>query len=176
MKHHGHPEFEIDIPGKDSYRHRAAGSKATAILSSKRLAFTCDLAQEISCSEALELMPNYDLVLVEGFRGIGLPTIELLRAENPKDQIAAEALIDRLSSIEPSRSDDEAPDRPAMPAAIVTDMPALSKLPAKPLSMYSVSRTLKLLRRFCENDTRVRRLPLPFRQAVNRNEWDNQKH
>ena len=61
LKHHGHPDFEIDIPGKDSYRHRAAGSKATAILSSKRLALTCDLTQEISCSEALELMPNYDL-------------------------------------------------------------------------------------------------------------------
>ena len=41
IKHHGHPDFEIDIPGKDSYRHRAAGSKATAILSSKRLAFIC---------------------------------------------------------------------------------------------------------------------------------------
>lgn len=127
LKHHGHPDFEIDIPGKDSYRHRAAGSKATAILSSKRLALTCDLTQEISCSEALELMPNYDLVLVEGFRGIGLPTIELLRAENPKDQIAAKALIDRLSGA-PSCSDIETPDRPATPAAIVTNMPAVEQI------------------------------------------------
>lgn len=127
LKHHGHPDFEIDIPGKDSYRHRAAGSKATAILSSKRLALTCDLTQEISCSEALELMPNYDLVLVEGFRGIGLPSIELLRAENPKDQIAAKALIDRLSGA-PSCSDIETPDRPAAPAAIVTNMPAVEQV------------------------------------------------
>lgn len=127
LKHHGHPDFEIDIPGKDSYRHRAAGSKATAILSSKRLALTCDLTQEISCSEALELMPNYDLVLVEGFRGIGLPSIELLRAENPKDQIAAKALIDRLSGAH-SCSDIETPDRPATPAAIVTNMPAVEQV------------------------------------------------
>lgn len=127
LKHHGHPDFEIDIPGKDSYRHRAAGSKATAILSSKRLALTCDLTQEISCSEALELMPNYDLVLVEGFRGIGLPSIELLRAENPKDQIAAKALIDRLSGAH-SCSDIETPDRPAAPAAIVTNMPAVEQV------------------------------------------------
>lgn len=127
LKHHGHPDFEIDIPGKDSYRHRAAGSKATAILSSKRLALTCDLTQEISCSEALELMPNYDLVLVEGFRGIGLPSIELLRAENPKDQIAAKALIDRLSGTH-SCSDIETPDRPAAPAAIVTNMPAVEQV------------------------------------------------
>lgn len=127
LKHHGHPDFEIDIPGKDSYRHRAAGSKATAILSSKRLALTCDLTQEISCSEALELMPNYDLVLAEGFRGIGLPSIELLRAENPKDQIAAKALIDRLSGAH-SCSDIETPDRPAAPAAIVTNMPAVEQV------------------------------------------------
>ena len=127
LKHHGHPDFEIDIPGKDSYRHRAAGSKATAILSSKRLALTCDLTQEISCSEALELMPNYDLVLVEGFRGIGLPSIELLRAENPKDQIAAKALIDRLSGAH-SCSDNETPDRPATPVAIVTNMPAVEQV------------------------------------------------
>lgn len=127
LKHHGHPDFEIDTPGKDSYRHRAAGSKATAILSSKRLALTCDLTQEISCSEALELMPNYDLVLVEGFRGIGLPSIELLRAENPKDQIAAKALIDRLSGAH-SCSDIETPDRPATPAAIVTNMPAVEQV------------------------------------------------
>lgn len=127
LKHHGHPDFEIDIPGKDSYRHRAAGSKATAILSSKRLALTCDLTQEISCSEALELMPNYDLVLVEGFRGIGLPSIELLRAENPKDQIAAKALIDRLSGAH-SCSDIETPDRPAAPVAIVTNMPAVEQV------------------------------------------------
>ena len=131
LKHHGHPDFEIDIPGKDSYRHRAAGSKATAILSSKRLALTCDLTQEISCSEALELMPNYDLVLVEGFRGIGLPSIELLRAENPKDQIAAKALIDRLSGAH-SCSDIETPDRPAAPAAIVTNMPAVEQVAREP--------------------------------------------
>ena len=128
IKHHGHPDFEIDIPGKDSYRHRAAGSKATAILSSKRLAFTCDLSREIPCSEVLELMPNYDLVLVEGFRGVGLPTIELLRAENPKDQIAAEALINRLSSALPSHSGNETPDRPATPAAIVTNMPRVEQI------------------------------------------------
>lgn len=41
------------------------------------------------------------------------------------------ALIDRLSSIEPSRSDGETPDRPAIPAAIVTDMPAVEQIARK---------------------------------------------
>lgn len=73
-------------------------------------------------------MPNYDLVLVEGFRGVGLPSIELLRAENPKDQIAAKALIDHLCGTIPSPSDEETPDRPAAPAAIVTNMPAVEQI------------------------------------------------
>lgn len=123
LKHHGHPNFQIDVPGKDSYRHRAAGARATAVLSSKRLAFTCDTDREISCFEALELMPNYDLILVEGFRGVGLPTIELLRAENPKDQAAAPALLERLSTESESPEASCDPDRPGIPAALVTDMP-----------------------------------------------------
>ena len=123
LKHHGHSKFQIDIPGKDSYRHRAAGASATAILSSGRLAFTCDLACELSCFEALELLPNYDLVLVEGFRGVGLPTIELLRAEKPKDQAAADALIARLEADEGNAAGGETPDCPAIPVAVVTDMP-----------------------------------------------------
>lgn len=68
---------------------------------------------------------------MEGFRGIGCQPSNCFEPENPKDQIAAEALIDRLSSIEPSRSDGETPDRPAIPAAIVTDMPAVEQIARK---------------------------------------------
>ncbi len=59
-------------------------------------------------------------------------SIELLRAENPKDQIAAEALIDRLSSTEPSQSDDETPTTGPQyqPPSLPTCRP-LSELPAK---------------------------------------------
>lgn len=123
LKHHGHPNFQIDVPGKDSYRHRAAGAHATAVLSSKRIAFTCDADHEVSCFEALELMPNYDLILVEGFRGVGLPTIELLRAANSKDQAAAAALIERIRLGENDSSRAESPECPALPVALVTDMP-----------------------------------------------------
>lgn len=137
LKHHGHSKFQIDIPGKDSYRHRAAGAAATAILSSGRLAFTCDLPHELSCFEVLELLPNYDLVLVEGFRGVGFPAIELLRAENPKDQAAAEALIARLEANTSGIVDNETPDCPAIPTAVVTDMPKVERAAhAKGLAVF----------------------------------------
>lgn len=127
LKHHGHPNFQIDVPGKDSYRHRTAGATATAVLSAKRLAFTCDTNRELSCFEALELMPNFDLVLVEGFRGVGLPSIELFRAANPKDQTAAPALLERLRTGKGSLEDPSNPDQPGVPTALVTDMPAVRK-------------------------------------------------
>lgn len=148
IKHHGHPEFDIDIPGKDSYRHRAAGAQASAILSSKRFALIGDLEQEMSCFDALDLMPNFDLVIVEGFRGVGLPTIELFRNDNPKDQAALPAFLKRLKASKKSSGDKTPvfslfgtpinkterasntnnasnPDTPELPNALVTDIPLL---------------------------------------------------
>ncbi len=135
LKHHGHPDFEIDVPGKDSWRHRQAGAQSTCVLSSSRMALTRNLDAEMSCFDALELMPDYDLVLVEGFRGVGLPAIELFRAENPKDQAAASAMLQRLESAQGLEIDSAAPnattvrnpDAPELPVALVTDMPDLAQ-------------------------------------------------
>lgn len=136
LKHHGHPDFTIDVPGKDSYRHREAGARSTAILSSGRFALTRDLDREMGLFDALSLMTDYDLVLIEGFRGAGLPAIELMRSANPKDQAAADALIKRLESFIAAKkgtpvgpSGHEAlrnPDDPELPAALVTDMERLA--------------------------------------------------
>ena len=136
-KHHGHPDFTIDVPGKDSYRHREAGARSTAVLSSGRFALTRDLDEEMGLFDALSLMTGYDLVLVEGFRGVGLPAIELLRAENPKDQAAAAALLERLERqprVGQGGGPADAkhpegirnPDDPELPTALVTDIDQLA--------------------------------------------------
>lgn len=134
LKHHGHPDFEIDVPGKDSWRHRQAGAQSTCVLSSSRMALTRNLSSEMSCFDALELMPDYDLVLVEGFRGVGLPAIELFRASNPKDQAAAPAMLQRLKSATTQGVDTAAagaaernPENPELPVALVTDMDELAQ-------------------------------------------------
>lgn len=139
LKHHGHPNFEIDVPGKDSWRHRQAGAQSTCVLSSSRMALTRNLDSEMSCFDALELMPDYDLVLVEGFRGVGLPAIELFRAENPKDQAAATAMLQRLESAKvqkvghslPNEGHKRNPDAPELPVALVTNMPDLANAAAE---------------------------------------------
>lgn len=140
IKHHGHPDFEIDIPGKDSYRHRQAGARATAILSSNRFAFIEDLETEMTCLEALALMPERDLVVVEGYREAGLPAIELFRAANERDVQAAPtfqttlraAAADHSTHAQPAvyrlgnPDTNGNPDSPALPAAVVTDIPGVA--------------------------------------------------
>ncbi len=95
-KHHGHPDFEIDIPGKDSYRHRAAGASAVVVMSDIRLGFVEELGKPKSCADALALLPNHDIVLVEGFRDEGLPYVEIMRAANERDRAFAPSFCQKI--------------------------------------------------------------------------------
>lgn len=119
LKHHGHPNFEIDIPGKDSWRHRQAGALSTFVLSAGRMALTRDLEEEMSCFDALQLMTGYDLVLVEGFRGVGLPALELFREGNPKDEAAAQAMLAKLRA--EAEANTHSGKRPSAAKASMTD-------------------------------------------------------
>jgi molybdopterin-guanine dinucleotide biosynthesis protein MobB len=91
IKHHSHVGFSIDIPGKDSYRHRAAGATETIISAPGQMAVVRDMEGEAECSELVERMPGHDIVIVEGYRKSGLPTIEVMRAANQADVRVAEA-------------------------------------------------------------------------------------
>lgn len=81
MKHDAH-RFDIDHPGKDSYRLAAAGAATVLITSAEKLA----LVKKHSASPSAEdLIRTYfsemDVVLIEGFRRSSLPKIELHRRE-----------------------------------------------------------------------------------------------
>lgn len=90
IKHHSHDRFEVDYPGKDSYRHREAGASETVIASPSKMARIRTLQRELECSEIVGSMPGHDIIVVEGYRKSGLPTIELMRAANPADMHVAE--------------------------------------------------------------------------------------
>ena len=90
IKHHGHCGFDIDVPGKDSYRHREAGSRDVVVVSPTRTARITELDHEIECDDIVSKMPDHDLVIVEGFRQSGLDVIEVLRSGNDRDVPAAE--------------------------------------------------------------------------------------
>ncbi len=85
IKHDAH-DFEIDLPGKDTWRHREAGSTTTIIGSSSKVAMVRQTEREADLHELLRLVDrSYDLVLVEGFRRSPLPKILVERSEDGRE-------------------------------------------------------------------------------------------
>lgn len=79
---HAHHEFDIDHPGKDSWRHREAGAFEVVVGSSKRLALIREFEQpvQLNVHELLaQLWDGVDWVLVEGFKGSNLLKVEVWR-------------------------------------------------------------------------------------------------
>ncbi|MEM9971400.1 MAG: molybdopterin-guanine dinucleotide biosynthesis protein B [Pseudomonadota bacterium] len=89
---HAHHAFDIDKPGKDSYRHRTAGAREVLIAGSERFALMHELrgADEPPLEELLARLAPVDLVLVEGFKGHPHPKLEAHRAETGQPLIATE--------------------------------------------------------------------------------------
>jgi molybdopterin-guanine dinucleotide biosynthesis protein B len=81
-----HHDVDLDQPGKDSWRHRAAGCHEVLLASSRRWALLHELRDETEpAPRALaERLAPCDLVLVEGFRHAALPKLEVFRAANGK--------------------------------------------------------------------------------------------
>ena len=79
---HAHHTFDVDQPGKDSYRHRHAGCTEVLVSSSRRWALVHELrgAAEPGFAELLERLFPCDLVLVEGFKRERVPKLEVYRA------------------------------------------------------------------------------------------------
>ena len=66
---HAHHTFDIDRPGKDSFRHRDAGAREVLLASSRRWALMHELeGDEPRLDELLARLTPVDLVLVEGFK------------------------------------------------------------------------------------------------------------
>ncbi len=78
---HAHHAFDIDTPGKDSWRHRKAGARQVLIGSDQRWALMHELqgAAEPTLADHLRQLAPCDLVLVEGFKRDAVPKIEIRR-------------------------------------------------------------------------------------------------
>lgn len=103
---HAHHTFDVDQPGKDSFRHRHAGCTEVLVTSSRRWALMHELrgAAEPTLKEQIERLSPCDLLLVEGFKHEPIPKLEVFRAEvgesmiHPHDKnivaIASDAKVD----------------------------------------------------------------------------------
>lgn len=87
---HAHHAFDVDQPGKDSHRHRAAGAAQVLVASRRRWALMTELrgAPEPPLEALLAELAPVDLVLVEGYKRDRHPKIEARRAATAQDLIA----------------------------------------------------------------------------------------
>jgi len=79
---HSHHQPEMDMPGKDSWRHKQAGAHTSLLIGPERLLMVADIADdEVSPQHLAErYFPDVDLVLVEGYAGMEGAKIEVVRA------------------------------------------------------------------------------------------------
>ena len=88
---HAHHSFDIDHPGKDTYRHREAGAFEVVVASDKRLALIREFEQpaKLTVHHLLaELYEGVDWVLVEGFKQSNLKRMEVWRATAGKPALS----------------------------------------------------------------------------------------
>jgi molybdopterin-guanine dinucleotide biosynthesis adapter protein len=90
---HAHHAFDIDHPGKDTFRHREAGAFEVVVASSKRVALMREFEVETQLNVhhlLAELYEGVDWVLVEGFKQSDLLKIEIHRPANGKPSLYAD--------------------------------------------------------------------------------------
>ena len=83
---HAHHAFDIDVPGKDSWRHRQAGASEVIVASGQRFALMHELrgAPEPTLAELVSHLTPVDLVIVEGYRSGRHARVEVHRRSTGK--------------------------------------------------------------------------------------------
>lgn len=80
VKHDTHG-FEMDKPGKDSWRHAQAGSDAVVVSGPHKMALIRIMDEEMPLEDVVQLMGDVDLVITEGYKRGDKPKIEVSRLE-----------------------------------------------------------------------------------------------
>jgi molybdopterin-guanine dinucleotide biosynthesis protein B len=96
IKHDGH-EFESDIEGTDSYRHKESGAYGSAIFSKTKLMVVKEM-NEVSEKELIKYFPEADIVLLEGFKNSNYPKIEVIRKEISRNYVCRKETLIALAT------------------------------------------------------------------------------
>ena len=120
---HAHHDFDVDQPGKDSWRHRHAGASEVLVASGQRWALIHELrgAAEPSLDELLAHLGPADLVLVEGFKRDPIPKLEIYRPSLGRPSLAlSDPNIVAVASDEPVAG-------LTVPCLALGDIPAIAR-------------------------------------------------
>jgi len=90
VKHHVH-DYDIDVPGKDSWRHARAGAVATMVSSPEKFALISQVEREFTLPELARIASDSgaDLLLTEGYKIEGTNRIEVSRAARSEELLCA---------------------------------------------------------------------------------------
>lgn len=97
IKHDVHG-FDIDEKGKDTYRHREAGSETVIISSKNRFAMIKELDEEIDLKDIIKMINDKDIILVEGYKKSDLRKIEVFREGVSKELITPKEKLIAIAS------------------------------------------------------------------------------
>ena len=79
LKHHHH-RTDLDVEGKDSWRHVRAGADAVVVLSPIQIVLFRPVSEEAALEDVIPLLGDVDCVLVEGLKASSQPKIEVHRS------------------------------------------------------------------------------------------------
>ncbi|MDA3935593.1 MAG: molybdopterin-guanine dinucleotide biosynthesis protein B [Actinomycetota bacterium] len=88
VKHHVH-DFEIDVPGKDSYRHAQAGAVVSMVSAPTKFAVMRKVEHELSIDEIVQYAGDVDILIAEGFKRTARARIEVARKARSTELISA---------------------------------------------------------------------------------------
>jgi molybdopterin-guanine dinucleotide biosynthesis protein B len=101
IKHDVHG-FEMDRPGKDSWRHKKAGASATIISSPDQIGMVRDVDHDHRPEELMALLPGMDIILTEGYKKENHPKLEVFRSQvHPAPLFAGDKTLLALVSNDP---------------------------------------------------------------------------
>jgi len=80
IKHDVHG-FEMDKPGKDTWRHAQAGADVVCISSPQKMAMIQKVEQELALTEVVEQISGVDIIFTEGYKQEGKIRVEVFRRE-----------------------------------------------------------------------------------------------
>ncbi len=80
IKHH-RGDFEIDQPGKDTWKHAQAGADTVILSSPRKLAKIEKLEEEYSLDDIISQIENVDIIITEGYKKEKKPKLEVIRKE-----------------------------------------------------------------------------------------------
>lgn len=87
---HSHHDIELDVPGKDSHRHRSNGAHEVMVVSPYRFGLFAETAEGLTLDEQLSRLAPVDLVLLEGQKTLPVPRVEVHRAACGKPWLFAQ--------------------------------------------------------------------------------------